>query len=257
MIDKFPPVLLYHKVSPRGEIGVTWVKPGAFKRQMETIAEAGWSTILPGEDADSKQFLLIFDDGYECIYKYAYPILSKLDFKAVVFIPTGYIGSTNDWDYQLFGRRFAHLSEAMLLELSKAGWMIGSHTVSHTDLLQLSNSQLEDEIAGSRSKLQDLTGQGIEWIAFPFGRYNQRVMDVAVNAGYTGAVVPVYRSDIVVPEGFSLIIADAVYLWSSIGLIERILRRDNGYRIHRKFQKLVNGSSYGTIIWKRLFSSNK
>ncbi len=257
MIRNFPRALLYHKVTPRWEVGVTWVTPLAFQRQMEKLAEAGWRTTLPDEQGmttdEHKEFLLIFDDGYECIYRYAYPILTDLGFKAVVFIPSGYIGRMNDWDHHLLGRRFGHLTLEMLNELTAAGWMIESHTVSHVDLLRLRDDLLGLEIGGSRRELQTSIGQQLNWISYPFGRYDQRVVDASIKAGYSGAVVPVCRRSVDVPDGFNLIVADAVYRWDTPKMVLNRLEQGDGYCAGRRLRRIVNGFSVGTVVWRRLF----
>ncbi len=267
-----PSALLYHKVSPRWEVGVTRVSPPDFHRQMERLAEAGWSTILPSEigqitpsssgqvqhelenDNFVRQFLLIFDDGYECIYEYALPVLREFGFRATVFMPSGYIGRTNDWDHQLLGRRFDHLDRDMLLSLVKEGWEIGSHTVSHIDLLQVDYEHQTDEILNSRLKLRELTGQGVNWISFPFCRYDRKILEIAKSAGYSGGVIPVQHDSVATPDGFTLLKADAVYRWDSGSSVNRLLERGNGYKLSGKLRSAANRLSYGTVLWKRLFS---
>ena len=272
-----PPALLYHKVSPIWEVGITRVSPPDFHSQMKIIAEAGWSTILPSEigritpsssgnasegvgiedfqpvrDSSRRRFLLIFDDGYECIFRYALPVLRELNFRATLFMPSGYIGKTNDWDHQLLGRRFNHLDTDMLLSLVDAGWEVGSHTVSHIDLLHVDRERQTDEILNSRLKLRELTGQEVSWISFPFGRYNRDVLEIAVNAGYSGGIIPVQYDSIALPDGFHLINADAVYRWDSNSSVKSLLERGKGYKLSRKLRLAANKLSFGTVIWKRL-----
>jgi len=272
MNSDLPPALLYHKVDARWEVGVTCVSPRSFHRQMGKLAHAGWTTILPDEihsasneagccqvpSSDSKmagrRFLLIFDDGYEGIYHEALPILRELGFKAVVFIPTGFIGRENDWDHHLLGRRFRHLSRSMLADLSEVGWAICSHTVSHPDLNRISDERLTLELTESRRTLQEITGQEVNWVSFPFGRYNRRVIAAAVEAGYSGAVVPVIRSGVVTQDGFDLLLADAVYLWDTPDMVLGRLHRGRGYRFGRAFRCVTNSFSLGTVLWKRIFS---
>jgi len=268
-----PPALLYHKVSPRWEVGVTRVKPSTFRRQMEGLAKAGWRTTLPdefrftgnirgvggtadrgGPAADArKEFLLIFDDGYECVYRYALPVLRDLGFRAVVFIPSGYIGGSNDWDHHLLGRRFRHLTLEMLDDLVLSGWRIGSHTATHPSLPHLNDDQLLLEIDGSRRKLQEITGQEVEWISFPFGRYDRRVIEASRRAGYHGAVVPVRRASVDVPDDFRLIEAGAVYLWDTAGMVSDNLNGGDRYPVGRWLRRAANRLSAGTIMWKRIF----
>ncbi|MDP8228770.1 MAG: polysaccharide deacetylase family protein [Candidatus Electryoneaceae bacterium] len=255
------PALLYHKVTPNWEPGFTWTPPELFQRQMERLASLGWRTILPDQvgrtssvgGCDSeKQFLLVFDDGYECIYRYAFPILKSLGFRAVVFMPSDYIGRWNEWDYHFGGRRFKHLDWDMLSEMVAAGWMIGSHSVSHCDLTGLDDEHLMFELTDSRRSLEDRLGIAVDWTAFPFGRYDRRVLDAAQNTGYTGAMVSVMRENIV-PERFVLWAVDAVYLLDTVGTVsKRLERRGWSYPVGRLFRRCVNYCSGGTVILQRL-----
>lgn len=66
-----------------------------------------------------------------------------------------------------------------LLELqNNYGWEILSHTYSHLDLTQLTDSELEYELRESKEWLIN-KGFKIENFAYPFGRYNDRVKQFA------------------------------------------------------------------------------
>ena len=70
---------------------------------------------------------------------------------------------------------------------------IGSHGTSHTSLPLLDDAALARETAGSRAKLQCLTGQPIASFAFPSGRFDRRTVAAVESAGYTRAVTTVGR----------------------------------------------------------------
>jgi len=271
MIHNQTPALLYHKVDTQWEIGVTRIRPKIFKQQMMTLKDAGWETILPGEEntvppisegskskggASIKRFYLIFDDGYEGIYHHAFPLLEEIGYKASVFIPSGYIGKDNTWDYHFFGRSFRHMNRQMLRDLTKSGWLIGSHGISHTNLLGLDNKQLRKDLFVSREILSETIKSEVGWISFPFGRYGTREIEIAIEVGYKGAVVPAERKSAKVLNGFQTIIADAVYCWDPTGIIPGRLERRKGYGAGRLFRTVTNKCSYGTVIWKRLFGRN-
>ncbi len=64
---------------------------------------------------------LVFDDGLESVYQYAFPILAKYAFPATV----GIIANRVDVGDQDF------MDENQLRELQKAGWEIASHSLTH------------------------------------------------------------------------------------------------------------------------------
>ena len=49
-------------------------------------------------------------------------------------------------------------------------------------------SRAEEEIAGSRADLERLTGARIEHFCYPYGCYDDRVVEAVAAAGYTSAV---------------------------------------------------------------------
>ena len=79
-----PPVLCYHKVERRHELGVTRISPERFAKQIERIARAGWKTIGLSEViacasgsrvAAPNELAITFDDGYRGLREHAFPVL--------------------------------------------------------------------------------------------------------------------------------------------------------------------------------------
>ncbi len=64
---------------------------------------------------------LVFDDGLESVYQYAFPVLSNLGLVATV----GIIANRVDVGDQDF------MDESQLRDLQKAGWEIASHSLTH------------------------------------------------------------------------------------------------------------------------------
>lgn len=85
-----------------------------------------------------------FDDGYESVYELAFPILSRYDFPATVFVITSTIGQPG------------YLSLEQLKTLYENGWEIASHSISHPHLSQLDDKQLLVEIKDSKRTLKEL-----------------------------------------------------------------------------------------------------
>ena len=184
------PVLLFHKVEPEAEWGVTSLKPPKFRELMQRLKEQGYQTLSLEEfsgpdDVDWRRKLLItFDDGYAGVHSHAYPILESLGFKAAVFVITGFVGKENSWDMNLGGKRFRHLDWNQIKELCERGFSIGSHTVNHYDLTKLSPSQVEYELKYSKQDLEDQLGREVLYLSYPFGRFNQLVQKEALGQGY-------------------------------------------------------------------------
>lgn len=103
-------ILTYHRVVTDREIAEQSIQPGmyvtqeAFAAQMRflvkhfTVLSFAELLTLWDEgrwDADARYCVVTFDDGWLDNYLYAFPILSALRIPATVFLPTGFIGTSN------------------------------------------------------------------------------------------------------------------------------------------------------------------
>jgi len=88
-----------------------------------------------------------FDDGYESIFKVAYPIMEKYGLTGIVGVITGKVGKT--YGTKKYGMRKL-MSIKQLKILINNGWEIGSHTVSHPVMKLLSKKQFLTEILVSK-----------------------------------------------------------------------------------------------------------
>lgn len=182
-------ILTYHKIGSQFELGITWVTPSRFRKHLDLLAGAGKRFVnasdLVFDGADGNGVSLTFDDGYESVYTQVFPEMSGRGITGTIFPVVGSIGRDNFWDVRLSIKRFRHVSWGQLCEMARSGFEIGSHTVSHRDLTRLKVATLRRELRDSKGMLEDRVGIEVGAIAFPFGRYNARVIDEAVNAGYT------------------------------------------------------------------------
>jgi len=115
----------------------------------------------------SGKLSITFDDGLESVYSIALPELENVGATATVFVISDLVGKR----YQ--GRPV--MTSQMLRSLVSKGWEIGSHTLTHPNLTELSDSQLMKEIKDSKKSLQDITSKKVVSLAYPFGAYDNRV----------------------------------------------------------------------------------
>ncbi|NLA21524.1 MAG: polysaccharide deacetylase family protein, partial [Candidatus Marinimicrobia bacterium] len=108
-MDEFVPiknrVLVYHKIDWRSEIGASCIKPEKFQKHIEFLLNRGYEfATLSNLQANKNKpnlIALTFDDGYQDIYLYAFPILKSLGIPATIFIITDYLDRPNTWDINL------------------------------------------------------------------------------------------------------------------------------------------------------------
>jgi peptidoglycan-N-acetylglucosamine deacetylase len=61
---------------------------------------------------------------------------------------------------------------------------IGSHASTHKDLTLMTNQQIFEELRTSKRVLEVITQKEIVGLSYPYGRFNQEVVKMAINAGY-------------------------------------------------------------------------
>ena len=61
---------------------------------------------------------------------------------------------------------------------------LGSHSVTHPKLTLLEDKKVEDELIISKKYLEDIWGDEINIIAYPYDAYNQKILKQTKKAGY-------------------------------------------------------------------------
>jgi peptidoglycan/xylan/chitin deacetylase (PgdA/CDA1 family) len=213
--DARPPILCYHKVDARRELGVTRIAPRVFRRQMEALAASGLRTLgsaelaarlaggtvvrprvfaaasgaarpeaYPVPQAAAPAVVLTFDDGYAALAEHAFPVLADLGLKALVFVVTGYVGRDNDWDIHYGWQRFRHLSWDELARWQERGIEVHSHGATHARLTWISLREAAEELGRSREEIARHTGATPLGISYPYGAVNRWIASLASDAGY-------------------------------------------------------------------------
>jgi peptidoglycan/xylan/chitin deacetylase (PgdA/CDA1 family) len=184
------PVLMYHEIAgitaTKSRLAVT---PEAFADQVGYLRDAGFTAITAGALAEilaggagslpERPVVLTFDDGYGDFYSQALPVLKRYGATATVFQTTGLVGVPGT------AKRMMNWRE--LAEVAAAGVEIGAHTVQHPQLDQLPDRELRDELADSKSQLEDRLGMAVPGLAYPYGYSNDKVRRTAREIGYTYA----------------------------------------------------------------------
>lgn len=110
-------------------------------------------------------FTFVFDDGNDTDYIVAKDIFAEQGAVACSAITTDWI-DTKD-----------HLSVAQIRALRDAGWEIMSHTASHPDLPSLPVSQIDGELARSKTALENL-GVTVHNLVYPYNKNNEQVRQI-------------------------------------------------------------------------------
>lgn len=241
-------------MDPAFEWGITRVTPVRFEQIIDYLKSTGYESVSldqiykTPETLPQKPVAITFDDGYESVYQYAFPILEKYQFISTTFVITDYINQYNTWDVNLGGLRFKHLNWEQILEMKNHRHYFGSHSMSHRDLTSLPDQELMHELQVSKKVLEEKLNSPVHYISFPFGKYNQRVLDFSKQSGYfkgIGVSRPIVNKTAYVVD------RKAFYWLDTFWNLNAKLQPSLGSAFEDLRLRLINLCSYGTTIVKR------
>ncbi len=140
----------------------------------------------------ARPVVLTFDDGYDDIYTQAYPILAAGGMAGTAYVISDFVGQPGymTWD--------------QLRDLSRHGWSIQSHTISHPDLRVVADAELQRQLRESKARIERELGLPVQHLNYPAGKHDARVMAAAGAAGYRTAVTVDYGTRLTPRQLFDL-----------------------------------------------------
>jgi len=81
-----------------------------------------------------------------------------------------------------------YMSFDQMKEMQEQGMSFGNHTHSHPKLDKLSREEQIKEIVGSKEILEKELGKEIKYFSYPYGVYNNQVIDILIEQGYETAL---------------------------------------------------------------------
>ena len=184
------PILTYHNFTT--EEGSSYkINIVKFEKQMAYLAAHNYSVISLPEllvglrtgQLPPKPIAITIDDGYKSTYTLAYPVLKKYNFPATLFIYTNFIEKNN-----------GSLTWEEIREMTKNNIEIGSHTLSHCNLLKYKKNEnyetyftrIRREIFLSKEILESKIQGKVKFFAYPYGVYSPAIKNLVIQAGYEG-----------------------------------------------------------------------
>jgi peptidoglycan/xylan/chitin deacetylase (PgdA/CDA1 family) len=177
--------------APRGRLvvlyyhGVPAEARNRFARQMQSLTRG--MTVVRAAHAEplgdgGSYAAITFDDAFRSVLANAVPELLSRGFPATIFVPVDCLGKEPGWEHEgevndqvMTWEELRSLPE--LIEL-------GSHSLSHPHLTKIDAARLREEVTVSRQKLGELMDSQVSLLAFPYGEYDDRVVDACRQAGY-------------------------------------------------------------------------
>ena len=192
------PILTYHHTQvapPKGSpMRSLWVTPEAFASQMRWLHRLGYQGLgmtslmpyLTGEKS-GKVVGITLDDGYLSNLQHALPVLKRYGFSATCYVVSGRMGQTNQWDAALGLRQMPLMTSNDIQTWVQQGMEIGSHTVSHPDLTQLSLPAVRQEMLQSKHDLENTVQQTVTQFCYPYGQFLPAHEALVVEVGFAAA----------------------------------------------------------------------
>ncbi len=185
-------VLQYHHISSSTPAG-TSTSPERFAMHLAHLADHGFDVVpletlvellRSGRPLPDRTAAITFDDGYRSIYDTAFPMLKARGWPFTVFVNS----EPHDRHQPSF------MTWEQLREMSSHGATIANHTVSHPSLLERQPDQKEEEwrhwiageITAAQQRIEQETGSKAKMLAYPFGEYNETVLQIADSLGFAG-----------------------------------------------------------------------
>jgi len=199
-MQRFIPILMYHQIGVPAAKGSPYrgltVHPTDFRRQMVWLRRFGYRGLsmrdlmpyLRGE-RHGKVFGITFDDGFRNVHQNAMPVLQTLGFTATNYFVAARLGGSNDWDAAHGVPASPLMTVDEMRQWAQAGHEVGSHTLDHVHLPELTPQAAQHQIAESRRQLEDLSGGPVKAFCYPYGEYRPEHLDMVRAAGYDNATL--------------------------------------------------------------------
>ena len=169
---------MYHSISPTSEDATPYYRiathPDVFAEQMHVLESEGYAGVTLSEGLNAIRFpnpqrstrqpvALTFDDGYRDFFTAAVPVLERHGFRATMYLPTGFIGHR---------RRHFKSRESLTWDevsaLHNAGFEIGSHTVTHPRLVDLTWDEIRTELVVSKRTIEQQLDAEVTSFSYPY-----------------------------------------------------------------------------------------
>jgi len=192
------PVLCYHDFQPVAQNDMVNT-PGNFEEHLRWLKEHGYRTlsvdemaaVLKGREREPEKAVVItFDDGYQGVYRYAYPLLKKYGMQGTLFLVTSKIGDENP--------PMPHLTWQEIEEMDREGVV---RAAVHADAMHVKLGQrlareeklgkapndIKRDLTGARHDIESHVHHPVHTIAWPYGDYNTDLIHLACKLGYNMA----------------------------------------------------------------------
>lgn len=137
-----------------------------------------------GEPVADNAVVITFDDSYENNFSTAHPILQEFGYPYTIFISPG---SIDKGDGPL-------LNWQQVKQMSDDGVLVANHAMWHEHMAKPEpgesqtqwRQRMKQSILAAEDKIEQLTGQRHQWLAYPYGEYSAELEQLVSELGFIG-----------------------------------------------------------------------
>ena len=180
------PIFVYHNiVSDESEIAYDYMQTTkkTFEEQLTGLQTVGYHFINYNDLIEykkgnkkiyKKSCLITFDDGYEGVYKNAYPIAKKYNIPFAIFIINKNMGNQDVITWE------------QAKEMKQSGLVtIASHSVDHPEFTKISTKDACDNVNKSYNEIEEKLGkENTKIFTYPYGLYTTEQEEKLKEQGY-------------------------------------------------------------------------
>ncbi len=178
--------LLYHRFS-ESKYPSTSISKELFRQQLSYLKDNQFKVLsfsdaimkLSAKEGQGKYIVITIDDAFNSFMEHGFPIIKEFGFPATLFVNTETVGSGD------------YLSWNDLKILSENNIEIGNHTHSHDYFLNLEMSDRKQAFFEDVQLAQEILKSNLDLepsvFAFPYGEFDQGMIETIKNMGFIGA----------------------------------------------------------------------
>ncbi len=129
---------------------------------------------INNKNLKGNEIAITFDDGFSDFHDVVLPLLIKHKIPVTLFIPTKIfeLNKVNTTKFAIgkIGIKKTLLSKSQILDISKSKFVnLQSHSHTHCNFGTESTKFLKNELLVSKRKIEKITGESVDILAYPFG----------------------------------------------------------------------------------------
>src|SRR5216683_7044184 len=188
------PILLYHRLGPVLTDDMTVTTP-VVESQLKLIQERGYHVITlktllaslddPSVAVPERAVVLVADDGHRTVYTDLFPLIKRFQIPVTLFIYPSAISNAN---YAMTWEQLAEMKASGLVDIQGHTFWHPNFKIEKKRLAPAAYEKFtQDQLVKSKAVLEQKLSIKVDQLAWPFGIYDDQLIQWAQAAGYVAA----------------------------------------------------------------------